>query len=395
MPTSNEKIRNIQKLMNDRMNVQTQQDIAFGTVIGLVSPEMPQGYPMYFGNLIDRSDPPQPLPLNGQTQFYIGSVSKVFTTAMFHYALGINAWNSPLSSFIGGSFSMSEAVQQIAASQCADYASGLPQDNGDCQLHPKTGLPADMYDSLGALSDVLATYAPPCAPRTVYTYSNLAFVLLGMAAAQIQSVDDDTYSATLLKLLQYCCSQFGVNAGENLSTTMYPSAPAGPVPVGYNEHFQPVISPPCPAVKGPSGGIISTGDDMLKFLLYQMSSPDIWYLQPRFVWSPLASYCNADKWGPKLGPTVGLGWMVSEITAGGRNYAVTWKNGSVAGFTAWIGFVQRLAADENSTTGVFVLENGPLATADGFATLTTLLGGTPAEVEALPPDLPTPDTTLD
>src|SRR5262249_36007708 len=132
--------------------------------------------------------------------------------------------------------------------------------------------------------------------------------------------------------------------------------------------------PAVPPVKGPSGGIISTGDDMLKFLNYQMTSPDIWYLQVRFNWSPLPDYCKASSWGPY----VGVGWFFSDITAGGKKYTVTSKNGSVAGFTAWIGFLSRHAADESSSTGVFVLENGPTATQDGFSILKILLGGTPA-----------------
>src|SRR4029077_2764413 len=135
----------------------------------------------------------------------------------------------------------------------------------------------------------------------------------------------------LLNLLISCCNQFGINAGKKQSTTIHPFEAAGPVPVGYDEQFQPVIAPPCPRIKGPSGGIISTGDDMLKFLIYQMTCSDIWYLQTPQSLSPLPSYCNAGTKGQK----VALGWMVSEITAGGQKYAVTWKNGSVAGFTAW------------------------------------------------------------
>src|SRR5262249_44106298 len=151
----------------------------------------------------------------------------------------------------------------------------------------------------------------------VYTYSNLAFVLLGMAAANVQSTDDETYFATLLKLLKTCCRQFGVEAGENKSTTIHPFKPAGPVPVGYDgpiKHLVPVIGPPCDSVKGRSGGIISAGEDMLKFLHYQMTSPDIWYLQSKLPWSPLQDYC---KFPYTAGPTVGLGWLISEITAGG------------------------------------------------------------------------------
>src|SRR5262249_13951569 len=149
-----------------------------------------------------------------------------------------------------------------------------------------------------------------------------------------QNLDTAAFATTLNDQLIAYCKQFGVDTGSTPTTSMYSSEIAASLPLGYDTTYTPTTKPPCPVVEYGSGGVVSTRNDMLAFLLYQMSTNCALYLQD--VQSYLPSYCNQDAY-----PTTGFGWFIRPYTVNGRLSFLVSKDGGVSGFTSWIGFEAR------------------------------------------------------
>ena len=139
---------------------------------------------------------------------------------------------------------------------------------------------------------------------------------------------------------------------------MYSEVDTNNLPVGYDKDFQSKIRPPCSMVEYGSGGIVSTGNDMLQFLLYCMSASYPAFMQ-EYRWQH-TSYCSGNE-----GPITGYGWFIETRTIKNQQIRIVSKDGGVAGFTSWIALEQRPAPGTASPRGLFILTNGPDATTLG------------------------------
>lgn len=336
-------------------------------VVGIVSPETaPNGQLLFAGG--ERSVNPfgARLTLDAQTPFEIGSVSKVFTSGIYYMLHG--PYEGTLGTSLGSRMTLSKAMAGISLKHLANYEPGLPQDN---QGSP---YPPGVMASVKNLFDYMADFTPPHGQGTCYAYSNTGWALLSMAALRLDSTDTEAFVDEYDKRLKQFCSKFDAPSTAVFRADMKPR-----LPIGYNRRLMPLPTnspyrPSHPPGYG-SGGIISNGTDMLRYLLYNMgrlpggqSDAALAYQQSETFRTPACSATGGS-------PVTGYGWFHTPVQAGQGQATVLNKNGGVAGFTSWMGFTKWQGTGAPSSHGVFVLHNGPRATGIGRNMMKLLLNG--------------------
>jgi beta-lactamase class C len=340
--------------------------IKIGVAIGAVTPNA--GTILYStAPMVDRGG--SQIALGPTTPFEIGSVSKLFTVGIYEERHGDFAVT--LGSMLGSQMTMSDAVAAITLKQLAAYASGFPQDNGHCPLHPNTGYPPHMTGTLDSLFNYLRTYDTLAyAPGSTYAYSNLAMSLVAMAALNLDSLDTEAFATAYNNALIQYCQIYGVDpSGSTPTTVIYDPRHAQALPIGYDKDYAEKVRDPCPVPEYGSGGIVSTPSDMLQFLLYCMSNSYPTVLQQP-VWK-LSTYCHT-----ATQTQTGYGWFIDSQPIKGKT--IVSKDGGVGGFTAWIALEQKASLTAASPRGVFVLTNGPDAVKLGREALARILPATSA-----------------
>jgi len=304
----------------------------------------------------------RPLALDGGTLFEIGSIAKVFTTAL-HFAQ-----HGPFTGTLGDWLAprrLSPGMAAIPLAALARYQPGLAQDNHRAVVPPGT------MASFDALFRYLARAAPAAPPGTCYSYSNLGWSLLAMAGAGAGhgSAQDfaERYDATL--------KAYGATCGATHTGIFRPAMKAR-LPRAYRRNWQ-VLTPdtdyrPTYPTGVGSGGIVASGVDMLAFLRHQMGfseggldDPALAYLQGPVFAVPACAGGGA--------PRTAYGWILSDIPDASGPVRVLTKDGAVAGFTAWMGFIAWQGTGAPSPFGVFVLSNAPGAAPLGRAALRRIL----------------------
>lgn len=364
-------------------------DANLGVVIGAVTPETPGGGLIFSTDAMVTRGGTSITP-DATTPFEIGSVSKVFTTGIYAMLQSEPNFEGTLGDRLGPQMTMSSTVSAIPIQCLASFSSGFPQDNGHCLLHPSTGFPPNVAASLDSLFSFLATYDTMAyAPGTTYSYSNLAMSLLSMAALNLDSTDTTGFGTAYNNALTRYCQTFGVDTGSTPTTVVYDAMDTTTLPVGYDSSYQQKIGEPCSVVEYGSGGVVSTGADMLQFLLYCMSSRYPAFMQ-QYRWQH-TSYCTGDQ-----GPITGYGWFIATKPIKGQAVRVVSKDGAVAGFTSWIALEQRPGPGTASPRGLFILTNGPDATTLGAQAFARLVppGSTPVDEASLAPSEPPNDPRI-
>lgn len=345
-------------LSNQRANV--------GVVVGIVTPEdvARNGKFLFAGQQTLTNPDGRRLQLNERTPFEIASISKVFTSGV-HYMLH-GPYQGTLGNWLGGRLTMSRAVANLSLENLAVYHPGLAQDNRGGVYPPGTMM------SLATLFNYLSTFAPPFPQGTCYSYSNLGWSLLGMAAVKLANLNGqdfaDAYNA---KLAQFCRGFSATN------TQVFRPGLKPHLPMGYTREFEPLpasnnYQPTREAGYG-SGGIVSTGADMMQFLLYNMgrlpgglTDRALAYLQKETL---RAAPCSGT--GP--GPITSAGWFHGKVQTPQGEITVVNKNGGVAGFSSWMGFTAWQGTGAPSTHGVLVLSNSHVSTKMGNTIIRLLL----------------------
>ncbi len=278
---------------------------------------------------------------DAHTLYEIGSVTKVFTATLLAemVARGEVQLDDPVESVLPASVSVpARHGIQISLEHLATHSSGLPGnppfDEAD-PVNPFAGFTEqDLYD-------FLAAYVLPRDPGSAYEYSNLGAGLLGHGLAhRLQLTYEEALRTRILQPLGL----------TDTTITLTPNQTARRVP-GYAGV---VPRPPFQmASLAGAGALLSTVDDLLTFLEYQLG------LRP----TALASVLQATQTGrfstPTPGLQFGLGWQV--VSSGSIHLIM--HDGATMGQTAFVAF------NPGTGTGVVVLTN---ARANEYANISDL-----------------------
>lgn len=238
---SNEDIR---RLLAERM-----QHNGVGIVVGVID----AGGRRVVGH--GRSGAADGRPLDGETVFQIGSVTKVFTSLLLADMVlrGEVALDDPASDYLPAGVGMPEQGRPITLRDLATHRSGLPSMPTNLSLYGEPD-PYEAY-SVGQLYQFLSGYTPDREPGAKAEYSNLAVSLLGRLLARRAGMD---YEA----LLQQRVLQ---PLGMSSTSIALSSDQLRRLAHGHDRYLRPVRTWEMRNMPA-SGSLRSTANDLLKFL---------------------------------------------------------------------------------------------------------------------------------
>ena len=280
------------------------------------------------------------LPLDGNTVFEIGSITKVFTNTILADMVrkGEVSLDDPVAKFLPGRVHVPERNgKKITLVDLSTQSSGLPRLPTNLNPADATNPYADY--SVTQLYEFLSSYVLPRDIGSQYEYSNLGMGLLGHALALKAG---KSYEALVKERVLV---PLGMNSsGITLTPTM-----KSHMAQGFNAYGTPVPLWDLPTLAG-AGALRSSANDMLKFLAANLDSSSV----------PLGkAMAMAHQPRKPIGPnnSIGLAWNIVELLG----TPVTWHNGGTGGFRTFIGM------DLAHHRGVIVLANSTISPDDiGF-----------------------------
>ncbi|SPF50831.1 hypothetical protein SBA4_4530012 [Candidatus Sulfopaludibacter sp. SbA4] len=261
-------------------------------------------------------------PVDEDTVFEIGSVTKVFTSTILADMVrrGEVALGDPVAKYLPPHVKMPQrGAKQIALLDLATHTSGLPR------------MPADFYGdyTLENLFQFLSQFQLPRNAGSKFEYSNLGAGLLGQALARRAGMD---YEALVRARVTEPLGM--ANTGIALTPAMREHfAP------GYDSTRDPAPNWDLPVFAG-AGALRSSARDLLTFVAAHLG----------YVESPLAPAMQSmTKVRRKAGDgyEMALGWIVTNRH--GRQ--IFWHDGSTFGYQAFAGY------DAKAGVGVIALSN--------------------------------------
>ena len=253
------------------------------------------------------------LPATPDTLYRIGSVTKLFeaTALMQQRDAGRLALDDPVERSVPGISLLGPDGERVSPTwrQLASHTAGLPRN-----LRPGIGTVADLFAFLEreiALS----------VPGTRYAYSNLGFVVLGQALAQLAGERYQSYvHRHLLEPLGMASSTYDPESvdADRLAVGYLRVERSGAAWSGYGAGYRGPFMP--------SGAMLSTVNDMNRFLVAQFGGPQILSQRSiREMWQPVAPTGSS-------GDAAAIGWFTSRL----GHYTVVRKDGGQPGFTAFV-----------------------------------------------------------
>jgi CubicO group peptidase (beta-lactamase class C family) len=264
-------------------------------------------------------------PLDGDTVFEIGSITKVLTALILADMVerGEVAMSDPVAKYLPASVKVPEFQgKPITLLDLATYTSGLPN-------MPDNFVPKDELDHWWALPNpfadytveklyaLLSGYKLKYPPGTHYEYANLGFGMLGHALAHRAG---KSYEALLVERI---CDPLDLRSTRITLTEDMRSRLAQ----GHNQHLEPTPLWDIPTLAG-TGAVRSTANDLTAFLeacLGRRQTP---------LQLALRRLLETRRPTDMRGLEVGLGWFIS-IDHGDE---IVWKDGGTGGFGSFIGF---------------------------------------------------------
>jgi CubicO group peptidase (beta-lactamase class C family) len=313
----------VRKILADRIDTQHQ---SVGIVVGLLDAS---------GRRIVSYGAPakdDKRPLNGDTLFEIGSVTKVFTSLLLADAVrrGEVALSDPVAKYLPAEVKVPErGGKKITLADLATHTSGLPRLPSN--LMPKdAGNPYADY-TVQQLYDFLSGYTLTRDIGSKYEYSNLGVGLLGHALARRAGMSYEALVRT--RILEPL-------AMKSTAITLSDAQKAR-LAAGYDATGARAENWDLPTLAG-AGALRSTANDLLTFLAAELG----------VVKSPLAAAMAAQlvprRPTGQPGLEIALGWHVSKTPAGQE---IVWHNGGTGGYRTFIGF------DRAKQAAVVVLSN--------------------------------------
>jgi CubicO group peptidase (beta-lactamase class C family) len=270
-------------------------------------------------------------PVDADTVFEIGSVTKVFTSLLLADMVqrGEVTLTDPVSKYLPPNVKVPErGGKKITLVDLATHTSGLPY--MPTNFHPKD--PANPFADYTVLQlyEFLATVELPRAIGSKYEYSNLGGGLLGHALARRAGTDYETLVRT--RILEPLGMK---NTAITLSKAMRER-----LATGHDAALQPTSNWDLPTLAG-AGALRSTANDLLTFVGANLG------LQKSPLASSMAAMLATRRPTGIPALEIALAWHISAL----NGHEIVWHNGGTGGYRTWIGF------DPKSRTGVVVLSN--------------------------------------
>ncbi len=295
--------------------------------------------------------PGQP-PLDGNTVFEIGSISKVFTSTVLAEMVqaGEVHLDDPAQRYLPASVHLPvRDGKVITLANLSEQNSGLPR--MPTNFHPRDAANPYADYTVQQMYDFLDHYQLTRDPGAQFEYSNLGVGLLGnvLADAARKSYEDMERERVWQPL-----------GMTHTAITLDPWMKAH-LALGHDEDGHVVENWDIPAMAG-AGAIRSTTNDMLVFLAANLH-PE------RGALERAMAFAHEER-APAGNMMIGLNWLT--LHAGSDT--IVWHNGGTGGYRTFIGF------EPSRKTGVIVMTNTGGAGADdiGFHLLDPALPLTPA-----------------
>ena len=312
-----------------------------------------------------KSDAVNGRPLDGDTEFEIGSISKVFTSVVLAdmVAKGEVKLDDPISAYLpAGVTAPSKDGKSVTLVELATHTSGLPRLPANMAFKDPANPYADY--SMAQLWTFLSGYQLTRDPGAQWEYSNLGFGLLGDLLARRAGTDYES----LVK-----ARVIGPLGMMSTTITLTPDEQAR-LATGHDSSLRKVANWDLPTLAG-AGALRSTANDLMTFLAAAMSLSAL----PPTTGADFATTLNVTR--PSAAPTMtqALGWEILHLPRGHGD--IVQHGGGTGGYHTFIAF------DPKAKVGVVMLTNAEtVAGADDIA-LHILTG---SWVMALAPPTPPP-----
>ncbi|HUA21568.1 MAG TPA: serine hydrolase [Bryobacteraceae bacterium] len=312
----------IRKILEQRIDVARQ---SVGIVVGVVEPA---GKRIVAYGALDQGDL---RPLNGDTVFEIGSVTKVFTSLLLadmeeHHEVALT---DPVAKYLPAGVKMPErGGRSIELEDLATHTSGLPRLPTNLAPKDLTNPYADY--TVEQLYQFLSTYTLTRDIGERYEYSNLGGGLLGHVLARRAGMD---YEALVRARIT---GPLGMNSTV---ITLTPELKARLAP-GHDATLHRAANWDLPTLAG-AGALRSTANDMLTFIAANLG----------YVKTPLAPamalMLTVRRPTGVSNLEIALGWHID--TRFGAD--IVWHNGGTGGYRSFTGY------NPKTRVGVVVLSN--------------------------------------
>lgn len=279
---------------------------------------------------------------DGKSIFRIASVSKVFAADVLASmaANGRVRLADPLFRYAPGGRNIKSAGQPITLLDLVTHSAGLPRELPDPSVKvPPGGNPFSVFRS-SYYWDWLSREAPAYPPGKRAIYSNMGFSLLGDALA---TAAGKPYGAlldeTVLQPLGLKDTTLRLSE-EQLRRQM----------VGIDTTGKPDPNVDVPSTMAASGGLYSTGDDMLAWIRWHLSEDSTGASARALahaMWRPHDGLRSAVGVEVTQSAGMGLGWVWTPVE--GSIPALLGKSGGIGGFMTYV------VISPNRDLGIFVV----------------------------------------
>ena len=313
----------IRRILAERVDIQRQ---TVGIVVGLIDSK---GRRIVSYGALNQNDARE---LNGDTEFEIGSITKVFTSLLLADMVqrGEVALDDPVAKYLPASVKMPTwGGRPITLMDLSTHTSGLPRTPSN--LHPKD--PDNPYAdyTVDQLYRFLNGFTLTGETSTRFEYSNVGASLLGHALSRRAGME---YEALVRRR---------ITAPLGMSDTVITLSPGqlARLAVGHDGALKPVKNWDFPALTG-GGALRSTVNDLLKLLSAELGYSDT------ALKTAMAAQLAVRRAAGAPNLVIALGWSVQTEPGG----TVVWHNGATGGYMSFIGF------NPDTRTGVVALTNG-------------------------------------
>ena len=301
-----------------------------GIVVGILEPDGKTRVIAY-----GDAGPGQP-PLDGNSVFEIGSISKVFTGILLADLVqeGKVALDDPVQKFLPASAKLpTRSGKSITLRSLSEQNSGLPRMPNNFRPADRSNPYADY--SVQQMYEFLTGYTLPRDPGEKFEYSNLGVGLLGHALSLAAGKPYEQLQRERI------WAPLGM---EHTAITFTPWM-KGHLALGHDEQGNVVANWDIPTLAG-AGAIRSTTNDMLKFLEANLH-PERGRLQRAMTFAQ-------QERAQAGGMGIGLNWLRFHNSAD----TIVWHNGGTGGYRTFIGL------QPSRKRGVIIMTNTTGAGAD-------------------------------